>query len=111
MKIFYIYDSHLGGVYVTDRELTRDEEYCDQCGDFDVLIFSGSVVDIHEHYENQITCASRWKTFWRNKGNMDKECDYAYDLECLLIEYKQVLDELESQGNRPYYFDFKKYED
>ena len=31
----YLYDSHLGGLYSTDHELSMLALYCDQCGDSD----------------------------------------------------------------------------
>lgn len=34
----YIYEGHLGSLYTSDRELSFDELYCDQCGDCDWLI-------------------------------------------------------------------------
>ena len=37
MKKFYIYESHLGGLFYTDHELTRQQRYCEQCGDTDWL--------------------------------------------------------------------------
>ena len=34
----YIYESHLGGLYTSNRELDFDELYCEQCGDSDWLV-------------------------------------------------------------------------
>lgn len=34
----YIYESHLGGLYTSDRYLDFDELYCEQCGDSDWLV-------------------------------------------------------------------------
>lgn len=34
----YIYESHLGSLYTSDRELSLDEVYCEQCCDYDWLI-------------------------------------------------------------------------
>ena len=34
----YLYESHLGGYYVTDHELSLDERYCETCGDADRCI-------------------------------------------------------------------------
>lgn len=34
----YIYKSHLGSLYTSDSELSLDEVYCEQCGDYDWLI-------------------------------------------------------------------------
>lgn len=34
----YIYESHLGGLYVYDEILDPDDLYCEQCGDCNQLI-------------------------------------------------------------------------
>lgn len=34
----YIYDSHLGGIYVSDEELDYKVRYCEQCRDSDQLL-------------------------------------------------------------------------
>ena len=34
----YLYESHLGGIYITDNMLDRDRLYCEDCGDSDWLI-------------------------------------------------------------------------
>lgn len=39
-KKVYIYDSHIGGLYVRDEDLDYDYLYCDKCNDSDQLIFS-----------------------------------------------------------------------
>lgn len=31
----WIYESHLGDLFLSDSELTAEELYCDQCGDYD----------------------------------------------------------------------------
>ena len=36
--MIYLYESHIGGLYVTDEELTDDKLYCEQCGDSDMLL-------------------------------------------------------------------------
>lgn len=33
--MIYIYESHLGGLYISDKELK--ETYCETCGDYDLL--------------------------------------------------------------------------
>lgn len=35
--MIYIYESHLGGLYISDEELSLDETYCETCGDCDWL--------------------------------------------------------------------------
>lgn len=39
-KKAYIYESHLGGLYVSDKEIPDDDLYCETCGDYDELIFT-----------------------------------------------------------------------
>ena len=34
----YIYESHLGGLYVSDDWLDNDFTYCEKCGDSDWLV-------------------------------------------------------------------------
>ena len=34
----YIYDSHIGGIYVSDEEFDHEDLYCEQCGDSDQLL-------------------------------------------------------------------------
>lgn len=34
----YIYESHMGGIYVSDDFRDFDDCYCEQCGDYDQLI-------------------------------------------------------------------------
>ena len=31
----HIYESHLGGFYTSDEEISHDNLYCDSCGDSD----------------------------------------------------------------------------
>ena len=31
----HVYESHMGGYFTTEEELTTEQEYCDQCGDND----------------------------------------------------------------------------
>lgn len=38
MGIMYIYESHMGGLYVYDDELDFEDLYCEECGDFDFLL-------------------------------------------------------------------------
>lgn len=34
----FLYESHLGGIYTTDKEQNPDELYCEECGDSDWFI-------------------------------------------------------------------------
>lgn len=38
-KEVYIYESHLGGLYVSDKEIPDEDLYCETCNDDDDLIF------------------------------------------------------------------------
>ena len=44
IKMKYLYDRHLGGLYTSDEELDYDYLYCEQCGDSDTLIGSFSTI-------------------------------------------------------------------
>ncbi len=34
----YIYESHMGGLFVSDEVLSYEQTYCETCGDSDCLI-------------------------------------------------------------------------
>lgn len=34
----YIYESHMGGLFVSDDELDYEQTYCEECGDSDFLL-------------------------------------------------------------------------
>lgn len=34
----YIYQSHMGGLFVSDDELDYEQTYCEECGDSDFLL-------------------------------------------------------------------------
>lgn len=34
----YIYESHMGGLFVSDDELDYEQTYCETCGDSDYLL-------------------------------------------------------------------------
>nr|DAI05591.1 MAG TPA: hypothetical protein [Herelleviridae sp.] len=38
MGIMYIYESHMGGLFVSDEVLSYEQTYCETCGDSDYLI-------------------------------------------------------------------------
>lgn len=44
----YIYENHLGGRYVSIKELAYKDLYCETCGDCDWLIDSGKTEDLLE---------------------------------------------------------------
>lgn len=41
----YIYENHMGGLFVSDQELSNEECYCETCGDFDWFIGEASTKD------------------------------------------------------------------
>ena len=38
MGIMYIYESHIGSLFVSDDELDYEQTYCETCGDSDFLL-------------------------------------------------------------------------
>lgn len=53
----YIYESHMGGYYVSDEFLRYEELYCEECGDSDTLIgFAESKEDALEILRSEGTC-------------------------------------------------------
>lgn len=51
-KKAYIYESHLGGLYISDEEIPDDDLYCETCGDDDSLIFEMECFDDIEYLLN-----------------------------------------------------------
>ena len=41
----YVYESHMGGIYLSDDYLSVEETYCDQCGDYDYLLGQGETLE------------------------------------------------------------------
>lgn len=52
MKV-YIYENHLGGNYVSTKEIPDKDLYCESCGDCDWLVSEGEAEDLLE--------CERWK--------------------------------------------------
>lgn len=52
----YLYESHLGGLYTSDEQMTHEDLYCDACNDYDFEV---------GHYDNI-------KEFW---GLIKDDCD------------------------------------
>lgn len=73
----YLYESHLGGFYFTDEELSWEDRYCEQCGDSDWLVacidnardFTEAITYIYdvcgEEYAEEFVAA-----FWDDELNM-----------------------------------------
>lgn len=53
-KTVYIYESHLGGLYVEEEEIPWDNLYCETCGDSDWLVFSAdNLKDVTEWFKEE----------------------------------------------------------
>ena len=53
--MIYIYESHLGGLYISDEELSLDETYCETCGDYDWLgCRADSWMDVAEYLRSKL---------------------------------------------------------
>ena len=53
--MIYIYESHLGGLYISDRELSLDEAYCETCGDYDMLAcIADNWIDVAEYLRSRL---------------------------------------------------------
>lgn len=55
----YLYASHMGGYYVTDHELSPDEQYCEQCGDSDHYV--GGWDDEDDEETSKATLIEMWE--------------------------------------------------
>ena len=52
--MIYIYESHLGGLYVTDEQRSYEDLYCEQCNDADWPgIESDNLQDIRAYLDSQ----------------------------------------------------------
>lgn len=49
---FCIYESHLGGYYLSEEEL--EDTYCETCGDSDTLVFEGFLWELEDVVRNDI---------------------------------------------------------
>lgn len=89
--MIYIYESHLGGLYVEAKELSLDDEYCEQCGDYDNLVFLSD--DIYEIAE-----FLRSKTDFYNTGGYPYEHTIKIAQECdKLLENEKHDESLEDE--------------
>lgn len=53
--MIYIYESHLGGLYISNEELSLDETYCETCGDCDWLgCMADSWMDVAEYLRGKL---------------------------------------------------------
>lgn len=53
-KKVYIYESHLGGLYVEEQEIPWDNLYCETCGDSDQLLFyTDDLEDVAKYFRDE----------------------------------------------------------
>lgn len=45
----YLYENHLGGLYISDEQMSHEELYCDACNDYDFEI--GQYSNIKEFWD------------------------------------------------------------
>ena len=45
MKTKFLYESHLGGCFWSDKELTYEQRFCEECCDIDYLVGKASNID------------------------------------------------------------------
>lgn len=83
----YIYESHTGGLYTTDHELSYKARYCETCNDSDFIIgcaetrkgawlllenmtdtFDRSLCDGCEHYKDYEYCGNECENAMRAGG-------------------------------------------
>lgn len=65
----YIYEGHMGGLYVSDDDLDYDDLYCEICGDCDTLIGEAD------------TREEAWELLKRDvdiNGSGGWDCDYVW---------------------------------
>lgn len=56
MDNYFVYESHLGGIYLRLNELDYDDLYCETCGDSDTLV---GVVTCYDEFRDLFPYADR----------------------------------------------------
>lgn len=71
----YIYESHLGGLYVENEALDYDLLYCEECGDSDQLLFeSDNIYDIAEFLKGKTSIFNTGGYSYEHTLNIMKQC-------------------------------------
>lgn len=82
----YLYESHLGGLYTSDEQISHEDLYCDGCNDYDFEI---------GHYNNI-------KEFWDLiKDDCDIDSNGGWSMQYI---YPFIVEEF----NLPYQIDFER---
>lgn len=89
-KILYVYEEHCGGDdYVSDRELSDEELYCEMCNDSDTLIFHGTREEILKELKRNINKAKRRL---KKAVDVDERLNAEVDLDNAISEYQYIGD-------------------
>ena len=51
----HLYESHLGGYFITENEVSYEDLYCETCGDSDQYLCSGTCVKYYLEVKGLIT--------------------------------------------------------
>lgn len=79
----YLYEGHLGRYFVTDKPLSFDDAYCDECGDYDSLVGEFSSI----------------KEFWNLiKDDCDTDGNGGYSLQYVYPLMLSTFDDMESKA-------------
>lgn len=71
----YIYESHLGGLYVENEALGYDMLYCEECGDSDQLLFeSDNIYDIAEFLKDKTSIFNTSGYSYEHTLDIMKQC-------------------------------------
>lgn len=84
-KKAYIYESHLGGLYLSDKEIPYEDLYCETCNDDDSLIFE-----------------------MENKHDTEYLLSYLFKESYSLSEIFELLEQLKKHYEDDEYFEYRK---
>lgn len=84
----YLYQNHMGGLYVSDEYLDTDDTYCEQCGDYDWSL--GTFSTINEF----------WDLIESNNGVYNYQLEYLYPL---MVNTFELPDNVQYEDQQYYY--------
>ena len=96
---YYIYKSHLDGYYISENMLKDEDLYCETCYDSDELICSGTKEDIEKEYQDSIAQYNKLLIQYKKENKTNEIENVEYELDCLLYEYKEILNMLAREEN------------
>lgn len=89
MDYVYIYESHLGGYFISSEDLDYEDLYCDECGDSDTLVYYGTPDEIFEQVLANLTEAKERQEIKELGVDLPYD-DEAYEVEEAQWEYDTV---------------------